>query len=143
MTDPAYTVGFEVAWATFPKRLGANPKRDAFKAWQARFREGITEQAMLDGTRRYLAFCSATQKIGTEYVMQGKRFFGPSHLFLETWDLPIGEPNGTHKRVDNSAPAQVARAYAERAAARARNGEAVDQDGENLRPPLDGKFRSV
>ena len=55
-----------------------------------------------------------------------------------------GGRHATCNRMDNSAPARVARACAERerrAAERARDGAAVDPHDADLRPPLDVQFR--
>lgn len=44
---------------------------------------------MIDGVKRYAAHCKAGGKIGTEYVMQAKRFFGVEKEFLNAW-APTG-----------------------------------------------------
>jgi hypothetical protein len=46
---------------------------------------------MLDGVRRYAAFCRATGKTGTEYVMQAARFFGRAEEYAEPWTVPPKE----------------------------------------------------
>lgn len=43
---------------------------------------------MLAGTMRYAAFCSATFKVGTEFVKQAATFYGPSLHFEEQWEVP-------------------------------------------------------
>lgn len=77
--------GFSEAWNEYPNRSGANPKREAAKAWNARLKEGHSPDEMLQGLRRYKAWCKETQKFGTEFVMQAKKFFGPSKPFAEQW----------------------------------------------------------
>lgn len=84
----ADTHDFDLAWAAYPKRAGGNVRKDALKAWQARRRSGVDSDVMHDGTLRYAAFCLATGKVGTEFVMQGARFYGPSQPFAEEWALP-------------------------------------------------------
>lgn len=77
---------FEQAWTAYPKRHGANPKRDALQAWNARRKEGVSSDDMIDGVLRYGKHLAASGKVGTEYVMQAKRFFGPNRLFGEPWE---------------------------------------------------------
>lgn len=77
---------------------------------------------------------------------------GTKRDWLATWRTWVRKENdrGTHQRhaqrVDNSAPARVARACAERerrAAERAGDDAPVAADDKNLRPPLDGGFRRI
>ena len=89
-----YPVPFEEAWRVLPKRSGTNSKRDAFKAWQARVKDGEKPEDILAGCQRYAAFCEATGKIGTEYVMQGATFFGPSLHFQGDFKAPTAKPSG-------------------------------------------------
>lgn len=49
---------------------------------------------MLEGGHRYAAFCAATGKVGTEYVMQGATFLGPDRRFEDEWALPAKESRG-------------------------------------------------
>jgi hypothetical protein len=84
--------GFALAWAALPKRAGSNPRRRALHAYRARLREGRPAEALLAGAQRYRAFCDATRKTGTEYVMQGARFFGPDTPCLDEWTLPVEAP---------------------------------------------------
>lgn len=95
---PEYPEDFEQAWEAYPARHGGNPKKDAFKHWSARRREGVPAEDMLAGVERYAAHLKATGKIGSEYVMQAVRFFGTSRQYAEPW--PVGpapqqaKPNG-------------------------------------------------
>jgi len=77
--------GFEVAWKAYPKREGANPKNKAHSCWKARLKEGVTAEQMLAGVARYAAYCRATRKTGTSYVMQAVRFFGTERAFENDW----------------------------------------------------------
>ena len=83
-----YSQEFESAWQTYPKRAGGNPKNSAYKAWNARLREGVTPETMLEGVKRYAAFVTATGKSGSEYVKQAATFFGPDKHFNESWQAP-------------------------------------------------------
>ncbi len=79
---------FEQTWKLYPKRSGDNPKKGAQQAWAARLSDGTTVAALRDGVLRYAHFCEATGKLGTEFVMQAKRFFGPDHAFAQEWAIP-------------------------------------------------------
>lgn len=76
---------FESVWQQYPKREGSNPKNHALSAWKARIAEGHKPEDMLAGLMRYLAYCQAKGSIGTSFVMQAKRFFGPSLEFTNDW----------------------------------------------------------
>lgn len=91
-SPPGYSPEFEAAWAIYPKRAGSNPKKDAYRCWNARLKEGHAAETMMAGVRRYAAFIRATGKLGTEYVMQAQRFFGPSdpRHFEADWLPPRG-----------------------------------------------------
>lgn len=78
---------FDRAWHFYPKRVGSNPKGLAARAWQARIREGVTPDDMLEGVERYRAHCDAERKTGTAFGMQAARFFGPGREFAEPWGV--------------------------------------------------------
>ncbi len=94
--DLDYSPEFEALWHEYPKRAGGNPKRLADRSFNARLAEGVTPEAMRDGMTRYRRFIEATGKLGTEYVMQAARFFGPDRPFEEEWAIPAstGKPIG-------------------------------------------------
>lgn len=68
---------FAELWKMYPKRSGSNPRNKALHAYSARRKEGTLPEDIRDGLMRYVAWCKATGKIGTETVMQAQRFFGP------------------------------------------------------------------
>ena len=72
----------------YPKRSGSQPWKRALKAINARLRKGSTWHDILDGAKRYAVYCEATDRIGTEYVMQAATFCGPELHFLEPWKPP-------------------------------------------------------
>lgn len=84
----SYPEDFEFAWCIYPKRAGGNSKTEAFKAWNARIRDGTTAAELIAGVKRYAAFCEATSKTGTEYIKQAATFFGPGKHYAETWEAP-------------------------------------------------------
>ena len=79
---------FDLAWQGYPKRAGSNSKARALKAWNARLADGATVEELGQGVARYARFCKAAGKVGTEYVMQAARFFGPAKEYAEAWDAP-------------------------------------------------------
>lgn len=88
---------FEKAWKLYPKREGANPKNKALSAWKARRKEGVTSEAMIEGLARYAAFSAAKGNVGTEFIMQGARFFGPGREFENEWKAsPVIQPASRH-----------------------------------------------
>jgi hypothetical protein len=86
---------FEQAWQLYPPRDGGNPKADAWKAWNARLRAGTAPADLIEGVRRYRAHLEARGKVGTAFVMQAARFFGPAEPFREAWPTaaPPSSPN--------------------------------------------------
>lgn len=87
-----YPDDFERLWVDYPKRAGSNPKAAASRAVTARLKEGAQWLDLRDGTRRYAAYCKATGKAGTEYVMQGARFYGPGREWENDWTPPAKPP---------------------------------------------------
>lgn len=79
---------FEKFWQCYPKRAGSNPKRDALIAFRTRIREGATVEEIMAGLARYVAFSGAAENIGTQFIMQAKRFVGPSKPYAEEWAIP-------------------------------------------------------
>jgi hypothetical protein len=61
-----------------PERNVGDDKGAAFKAYRARLREGLTHEEMRDGADAYFTHCERERITGTQFVMQGKTFFGPS-----------------------------------------------------------------
>lgn len=99
---------FEDAWGRYPQRAGGNPRYDAERAWNARVRDGVDPGEMVSGTERYAAWCEATGKLKTEYVMQAKKFFGPSRQFTEAWTSPdsgdlASLPSRQHQQLEDDA----------------------------------------
>lgn len=88
---------FEHAWKLYPKRAGGNSKMAARKAWNARIKAGVDPDDMIDGVRRYAAYCAATQRAGTQYVRQAATFFGPDLHFEDDFDVPPDGATGGNK----------------------------------------------
>jgi len=90
-----YSPEFEAAWAIYPRRLGGNPKRAAYKAWCARLAEGVTPAELHAAVERYAAYVEAmVADRGEEarrYVMQAQTFFGPHERWKDEYEY---EPSG-------------------------------------------------
>ncbi|HCW3117062.1 TPA: hypothetical protein OXC75_004979 [Citrobacter amalonaticus] len=82
-----YPDEFERVWTIYPKRAGGNSKTDAFKAWNARIRDGTTAREIHEGVERYAAFVKAEGSLNTQFVKQAKTFFGPGMHFSEPWTI--------------------------------------------------------
>jgi len=85
-----YTDEFNLLWAEYPKRTG-NPKAAAYSQYKARIKAGYKDSDIIEGTKRYKQFCIATGKMGTEFIMQAKKFYGRDEWFLEDWEIPTIE----------------------------------------------------
>ncbi|EBJ8256671.1 hypothetical protein R628_10045 [Salmonella enterica subsp. enterica serovar Enteritidis] len=96
-----YSPAFEEAWQAYPKRSGGNNKLSAFKAWNARIKQGVKPETMLEGVKRYAAFMASEGKIGTSFVKQAATFFGPYKHFDEPWLVETQE-NKVPTRQDQS-----------------------------------------
>ncbi|WP_096190976.1 hypothetical protein [Enterobacter hormaechei] len=96
-----YSPAFEEAWQAYPKRSGGNNKLSAFKAWNARIKQGVKPETMLEGVKRYAAFMASEGKIGTSFVKQAATFFGPDKHFDELWLVETQE-NKVPTRQDQS-----------------------------------------
>jgi hypothetical protein len=83
-----YTAEFEAVWGSYPSRSGGNSKQKAFTAFRMRQMEGVTIAQLQGGTDRYRKYCDATDKLKTEYVQQGSRFFGSGREFENEWIIP-------------------------------------------------------
>lgn len=72
----------------YPERSGAQPWPKALRTIRARLKEGAQWSDFLEGAHRYGAFCAATERIGTEFVLQAATFCGSDKHYLELWQPP-------------------------------------------------------
>lgn len=72
----------------YPDRAGDQGWRKAQRAAHARLAEGHTSAEIIDGAKRYAAYCETLGKTGSEYVKQACTFVGPDKPFLEPWTPP-------------------------------------------------------
>ncbi len=87
-TAPAVPAEFEEFKKAYPLRSGAQPWAKALRTIRARLKEGAQWSDFLEGAHRYAAFCAATERTGTEYVLQAATFCGPDKHYLEPWEPP-------------------------------------------------------
>lgn len=71
-TREPYIRDFETAWAKYPRKIA---KAQAFKAYQARRREGIPTAQLLTAVTHYAQDCEAEHR-ETRYRLHGSTFFG-------------------------------------------------------------------
>lgn len=95
-----YPQEFEEAWTAYPPRSGKS-KPDAFKAWNARIKDGADPQAVLAGVKRYAAYVQANAT-EDKYIKQPTTFFGPGLHFQSEWAVP-GVTTPTPKQTDDAA----------------------------------------
>jgi len=83
-----YSAEFEEAWSEYPKRPGAS-KAATWKAWQARIKAKISPESMIEGARRYAAYCKA-ERTEPQYIKQPATFFGPGEHYDADWMVERG-----------------------------------------------------
>ena len=87
-----YPSHFEDCWQAYPKRMGANPKKAAYRAYQSALRRGADPADMLAGVDAYAAYTEAVGSTCTQFVLRASTFFGPDEYWLEDWTPPETEP---------------------------------------------------
>lgn len=78
-----YSDNFEWVWQRKPKRNRPDNKKKAYKAWEARLKQGHTEREMATGVNHYGEHCDHVGAIGTPYVMMLATFLGPDLHFMD------------------------------------------------------------
>ncbi len=140
---------FDQLWKSYPKRAGGNPRGEALKAYRKQRKQHQPEEFQ-SGLDRYRAFCEQTGKIGTEYVMQAKRFFGHGKHWQEEFRSPVSHQQGVGNENRNSGAGnrlqqqqqQINTAFA-RASAREAAVGAVETHGAVVWPQVDFPARVV
>jgi hypothetical protein len=83
---PMPETGFTSAAMLYPARAGGINLVRAERQWIARINEGCTRDEMIDGVKRYAAYCAAKGIVGTHRVKAAEDFFGRYQYFKEAWD---------------------------------------------------------
>jgi DNA-binding MarR family transcriptional regulator len=81
-----YSAEFEEFWQEYPKRERAASKPDAWKAWKARLKQGVSAQNLITGAINYRKDQVAKGKVGTEFVKLPATFLGKG----EHWKAYLG-----------------------------------------------------
>lgn len=78
ISKPLEPPGFAEWFEVYPKRAGGRDRLGAAKSFGAQRKRGISFETLMDGARRYAAFCDATEKTGTEFVKQARTWLNKS-----------------------------------------------------------------
>ena len=83
----------------YPQRRGDHRWGDAERNLAARLREGSTFAEILEGAKRYAAYCKAERIEGSEFVQQIATFLGRNRGFANDWK-PKPKPGSAGKQGD-------------------------------------------
>lgn len=74
-----YNVAFEEFWSVYPRQVG---KGEAYKKYQARRKDGFSDEQLIEAARKYAAEC---RRKGTEkdYIKHPKTFLSDSLPFID------------------------------------------------------------
>lgn len=81
-----YSADFEQAWLAYPKRVGENNKRKAYRAFLATIRGGHSSADLIRAAEQYARVCRENGRAGTQYVKQAATFFGPDQPWADYLD---------------------------------------------------------
>lgn len=87
-----YTPEFEALWMEYPRQVD---KGAAYKCYQARLKEGYTDEQLMKATKAYVSYCRKEKK-EEKFIKHGSTFWGPTRPFedyLNKEDESIGENN--------------------------------------------------
>lgn len=79
-------LAFAELWAAYPRRQG-DSKAGALRTFLARRREGTPAREMIDGAKRYAAYCRR-EKTDPKYIKMAATFLGPGRH----WESDYGAP---------------------------------------------------
>ena len=113
--DSEYPVEFLFIWDKKPQREGANPKKKAFKACNARIKQGASWKELAEGLVRYHKYCYETGKLNTAFVMQVATFFGPDEHYKNEWTVNHEATNTAQPTASGAESSQLQQIKAARA----------------------------
>ncbi len=94
-----YPEEFEEIWQAYPPRPGAS-KKDSYKAWAARRKEGVTAEDLLAGVLRYAQYVNR-DRTAPKFVKQPVTFFGPGEHYKADWAIEArASPHSKHSGFD-------------------------------------------
>ena len=74
-----YCSSFEEFWAVYPRK---KEKAKASKAYQARLKDGFSEEELLNAAKQYAAECIRERR-EEKYIKLGATFLGPATPFVD------------------------------------------------------------
>lgn len=80
-----YTPDFLKMKAVYPKRKNGISWSETNSQWMARVKEGEYTEVMIKGAEAYAKCMASEGKVGTNLVMEPKRFFGVHKHYLRNW----------------------------------------------------------
>ena len=83
--ETPYAGEWEVVTAAYPRRKGGQGWKDAKAKYEATRGRGATHAELLAAAKRYSRYCEREGNVGTSFVMQCQRFFGPGEHWREPW----------------------------------------------------------
>lgn len=92
----AYTVGFEAFWNVYPRKVD---KGNAYKKYQARIKDGYTEEDLLEASKNYGEECRIN-KTESKFIKHAKTFLSDSMPFTDY----IKKPGANEPEKANKAP---------------------------------------
>jgi len=78
---------FDEAYKALPKRKPSHNRKQAWRAYVARRRAGVSAEEILEGAKRYARHIRSEQKEGSRYVMMAGTFFGPDEHYAQGWEV--------------------------------------------------------
>lgn len=80
-------IEFDAFWDAYPKRSGDRKRAQAEKKFADKVRSGVPPGSMIEGAKRYAAYCDGTGKTGTELVQQATTWLN-GRAWEEEFELP-------------------------------------------------------
>ena len=77
--NPGYAEGFLQFWEAYPRKLG---KGDAYKKYQARRKDGFSDEELIQSAKNYAAECRS-RRTEKEYIKHPKTFLSDSLSFTD------------------------------------------------------------
>jgi len=98
-----YPPEFENAWSFYPKRSIKDNQLTAYQNWKKRINEGIDHEDLLRATQNYQIVMEIKGNIGTDFVMQGKRFYGANKEYEQYLDIKPEEIRNEQRNYSETA----------------------------------------
>ena len=79
ITNNKYSISFEDIYSAYPRK---GDKQKAYKCYQARLKEGYSEEELMTATKNYAAYCEK-EKREQKYIKLASTFFGVNTPFVD------------------------------------------------------------